>query len=111
MKPPKTITAGPYEYVVLVDTAAMNARSVASEIGLRGETDHHTLTITLDAELSPVKLAETLLHEALHTLTTMVGIVDDLGPKEEERFVARLAPVLLDLLRRNPTLVAFLTTS
>jgi hypothetical protein len=46
---------------------------------------------------------DTLLHEILHVASNVVG--QDL----KERQILALAPVLLDVLRRNPELVAYLT--
>lgn len=57
----------------------------------------------------PAAVAETLLHEILHCVTESAGINAELGEAEEEKLVRRVAPLLLDVLRRNPDLVAYLT--
>lgn len=107
---PDHVLVGPYRYELAADKAQINQRSVDGSMFLRGETDYHALLIVVDPDLAPTKLAETILHEVLHTVTSMCGVIDDIGSKEEERYVARLAPALLDVLRRNPDLVAFLTS-
>lgn len=59
---------------------------------------------------------EVVLHELLHLVFEHAALADHFleaaergrGPSEEE-FAQRLAPPLLELLRRNPALVAYLT--
>lgn len=50
----------------------------------------------------------TLLHEALHAVWSTTGL-RQLDNDLEEQVVVGLAPLLLDTLKRNPDLVAFLT--
>jgi hypothetical protein len=52
---------------------------------------------------------ETLLHECLHACWSLIGASEDVNDAVEERLTLRLAPVLLEMLRRNPALVAYLT--
>lgn len=52
---------------------------------------------------------DTLLHEILHALVGIVGMFDK--AKDEERVVAGLTPLLLDALRRNPKVVAYLVAA
>lgn len=105
---PAVVQIGPLPFAVVCDKAAMDAASTEAGESLRGETDHHTLQITLLPGMAPAKEAETLLHEVLHGCSSVVGIVDDLGEKEEEKMVARLAPALLAVLRSNRELVDYL---
>jgi hypothetical protein len=49
---------------------------------------------------------DTVLHEVLHCMSRIVGLIRD--DDEEERIVAALTPLLLDVLRRNPDLVGYL---
>lgn len=107
---PATITVGPHTYAVVVDENAINARSREEKTDLLGQHDPINLTITLRPEQAPSTLVETLLHEVLHALLSQTGIVADIGNEEEEKAVNRLAPLLLDTLRRNPALVEFLTS-
>lgn len=52
---------------------------------------------------------DTLLHEVLHGLFGLVGLISD--DSEEERIVGTLTPLLLDTLRRNPQLVEYLVAA
>lgn len=109
MKPPETITVGPYRYTVVVDDDEILRRSREQSTDLLGCAEHRQLTITLRPEQAPDMLAETLLHELLHCLNEMTGVTSmfDDGDSQES-FVARYSPALLDTLRRNPDLVRYL---
>lgn len=56
------------------------------------------------------KEREVLLHEVLHAVVTAanLGWEDD---SDEERIVRSMTGPLLDVLRRNPALVKYLTTT
>lgn len=60
--------------------------------------------IRLDSTRPPSLVAQTLLHEVLHA----VWVFTPLPTKREEDVVTALSPILLDVLRRNPEVVAFL---
>lgn len=62
--------------------------------------------IAIADDLGPDQTRDTLLHECLHGLCRVVNLIPD--GRQEERVVSGLTPVLLDALRRNPGLVAFL---
>ena len=109
--PPKTIVVGPFTYSVTFDQAAIDAASVAADTSLRGETDHALLTIVVHPKLAAQQAVETLLHEVLHTVMTVAGITQDFGDDKEEQIVNRTSPLLLDVLRRNPSLVAYLVNA
>jgi hypothetical protein len=49
-----------------------------------------------------------LVHEVLHTIFTFAGLDAELGEKKTERHVRRLAPIVLDVLRRNPDMLSYL---
>lgn len=51
---------------------------------------------------------DSLLHEVLHALTDLTGVAYEIGGAEDEKLVRRLAPALLDVLRRNPALLRYL---
>lgn len=104
MKPPRTVTLGPYRLEIVVDGAALDRKSVEFEAELSGKFDLPAQRVILSPTLAPDVLRETLLHELLHGLLVPL----ELGHKREERIVLTLAPALLDTLRRNPTLVRFL---
>ena len=53
-------------------------------------------------------LTDTVLHEVLHALISVTGLTDQFDDGEDEPFVKRLSPVLLEFLRRNKKLVTWL---
>lgn len=59
--------------------------------------------------LGPERERETLLHECLHGLLGKMGYTLERSDDEEEALVKRLSPLLLDFIRSNPRLVAYLS--
>lgn len=106
---PKAVHVGARRYAIVADQVALDRAQVKLRADLNGCTNNEQLVITLDATNHADVVKETLLHEVLHTITEYTGVDDDLGADDEEKVVNRLAPVLLDVLRRNPKLVAYLT--
>lgn len=112
MKHPAQIVVGPVVYTVSskpsdVDAAIVAAVKSQGQPDFYGVTNHPNLTITLNPEQADGQLRDTVLHEVLHTVTTIASL--ELSGKEEEEFVSRISPILLDVLRRNPALVEYLT--
>lgn len=109
MKPPKKIEVGPTLYVVKIDPDFLNAEAVNQGYlrGLYGLTDHHTCTIYLHEENSPPRQREVSMHEVLHVVTENCGIAGEYGRVKDEDIVSRMAPLLLDTLRRNPKYVDY----
>lgn len=105
---PDHVDVGPHRYALIADPTAFNAMQAKERSALRGITDGEALTIHIDPELPASVFAETVLHETLHTVMNLQGVRLDISDAEEERLVTRVAPALLDVLRRNPDLVAFL---
>jgi hypothetical protein len=62
-------------------------------------------SIQLRADQGPDQQRDTLLHETIHMVAQLVDVE---GKKFDERTVNVLATQLLDTLRRNPDLVAYL---
>lgn len=99
MNLPETVQVGPYTFTVnLVDEIT----SAAEEI--YGLCRLDLLTITLRDGLAADATAENLVHEWLHALWFAARLPEKL----EEEIVGRLAPGLLDGLRRNPQLLEYL---
>lgn len=107
MRPPKKIRVGPYVYKVTCDRTTMNARCRNEGTDLMGSSEHRTLTIDIDPDQAAGQQRDTVLHEVLHTISEMTGLALVWG-KDDEDFVRRISPALLDVLRRNPKLVEFL---
>lgn len=63
-------------------------------------------TILVDVEQAESQKRDTLLHEIHHAILLMLGRHHD--PGDGESVVATISPVMLDVLRSNPSLVAFL---
>lgn len=59
--------------------------------------------IVVNAAQHAEQLQDTVLHEVIH------ACIISLGGGHHERLVGMLTPVLLDVLRSNPDLVAYLT--
>lgn len=106
---PAVVEVGPHPYAVTAEELAwLRVFAETAAEGLVGQTDHNLLTITIDPKLAPAMARDTLLHEVLHAVFSAVGVSRDLGASKEEDAVNRIAPALLDVLRRNPPLVAYL---
>jgi hypothetical protein len=105
---PASVQVGPYRFTVITDGQSIAKMRRDSDSACRiGETDIATQTITVDGTLAADVLAETLLHEVMHAIWRTVGR-DSWTEDSAEAKVLEFAPTLLDTLRRNPDLVAFL---
>lgn len=105
---PSTIQVGPHRYKVVSNRPQMNEVCRKEGRDLLGHVNHWSLTISIEPTLAADQKAETVLHEALHAAVTVAGLGDEWGVDKEEAVVNRLSPVLLDVLRRNPKLIAYL---
>ena len=105
---PRFIQVGARRYSIRCSQADIDAESVEQGAELHGMTNTTAMRITLNPKNSPDRQRDTLMHESLHAILDLAGLNQDLGQEMEERVVNRLAPVLLDALRRNPRLVAYL---
>lgn len=106
MKRPRRVEVGPFRFRVRWSRKATHAAACADGDLVLGSCSHRTETITVDPDQTPGMQRDTLLHECLHAVLGNSGA--QLEDDEEERLVRTLSPLLLDLLRRNPTLVRFL---
>lgn len=105
------VRVGPHTYRIKFDTAELNRLAVdhGSAQGFDGYTDNDSTTIYVKEELGPSQRRDTILHELIHACNSFTGLDSELSEKVEERVARRLAPVLLDILRSNPTLLRYLT--
>ncbi len=111
MKPaplPTSIDIGPFRYTITIDELTRQRAQETSRELLLGQTDHDKLEMILDAKQPDSLMRETLLHETLHLVTEINGLRFEWGDTKEEGVVRRLSPILLEVLRRNPELVAYL---
>lgn len=75
--------------------------------GQVGRTQTAQQKISLDATIGEDQQKDTLLHEMLHASLRILGF--DISDKLEERVIAAMTPVLLDMLRANPQVTKWLT--
>lgn len=106
---PRTVHVGPMTYTVTTDKTDLLKATVDQRSPLFGWSCERTQVIGLDPNQADGSKRDTLLHECLHQINVLTGLVVDWDREEEEKIVRRLTPALLDLLRRNPKLVAYLT--
>lgn len=103
---PERIQVGPFAFTVTwaaLDVAKMRHDRADGRLA---QTDTSNLKITIDADLPPGQVRDSVLHEALHAIVyTAGGWSKNLS---EEDAISRFGSLLLDTLRRNPQLVAFL---
>lgn len=97
---PRTIRIGPHSYVVRRVTEAEMPED-------NGDCNFDRLEIALQRGLRRSKAREILLHEVLHGCTHPSLNQADRTFTDED-FVTAIAPALLQTLRDNPKLVAFL---
>jgi len=101
VRPPKKIRVGHMTLAVDYNDDECDA------LGSDGHTLIGARRIALRSYMSPDREREVMLHESLHTVVELTGM--PFKDEDEERLVSALTGPLLDLLRRNPKLVAFLT--
>lgn len=103
MKPPEIIYIGPSDVPVRMKKRLSNDTLV-------GEFLSSDTSIEVRTKQSPSGLRDTVIHEALHAILYLAGLLNalELNHETEERLVVTLAPWLLALLRDNPKLVDFL---
>lgn len=71
-----------------------------------GQWDIKQARIVYDGSAKPQVVRETLLHEALHVVLEH-GNIDD---SQHEFIIRAMSPLLLHMLRANPSLVRYLTS-
>lgn len=81
----------------------------AVHLDVLGICDSDEQVICIEQLQADDKKAETFLHENLHAILAMAGLRDEFVGDQEERIVKRMAPIMLDWLRRNPNVYTFLT--
>jgi hypothetical protein len=99
---PKSVRIGALDYKVKTWSP-----KAADNTGALGLCDRETCKILLKGTLGPQKMAEVLLHEVVHGCFDGAGLRVDLGP-HEENIVNGLGYQLLQVIRDNPKLIAFL---
>lgn len=104
MRMPETVKVGCHIYTILRRSRAQMPKENGAR--LDGCCDFDNLHIYLRKGLRISKAKEYLLHEILHACTYPALNGKTL---EDEEFVDKTAPILLQVLQDNPELVAYLT--
>ncbi len=104
---PSEIVTGPFRYRITLDPVVCKESGVGKALFYAGQTHHNELKVLLAADLPPGEFADTVLHEWLHTIWRTFHLPPE-DDQKEEAIIKRLSTVLLDGMRRNPQLVAFL---
>ena len=108
---PEHVQVGPYRYTIVCDDTE-HARAVRDHgYDVYGATSHRQQRIVLTPDCAPDVQTVTLAHELMHAImfasgadTVLAGYDDGL----EERLIQQTSPVLVQVLRDNPTLAAWL---
>lgn len=103
---PHALSIGSMTWAVCYDSHKLDALTI-NEGGQHYGLCQPGETVIYVRGTAPVDVQrDTLMHELLHALSDTYGVE---WVKDEERMVSRLAPLLLTVLRDNPTLVEALT--
>ncbi len=72
-----------------------------------GRTHVSKQRISITTDQGDDQMRDTMIHELLHASLGMLGVLSD--REEQERVVAALSPVVLNILRANPDVTKWLT--
>lgn len=107
MKPPEKVVSPPRTWaIVMGDPGQMDGND-------DGITDFDGDRVIIKASLRRGSMRDSLMHELLHVLFDQLPVkreLKDVREHLEEDIVFGLTPRLLDLLRENPDLVAYLVS-
>ena len=102
---PTSVQIGPYQFTVADDQIAHDRQTAQDGSRAWGTISYRYQRIILDPEQSEQHKRVTLLHEIMHGCEDL----SDWRHDKTEEVIRMLAAPLLDVLRRNPDLVAYLT--
>ncbi len=102
---PTRVTIGPLVYTVSDDEATYHKLAADAEQAMWGKIEYGKCTITLNPDQNDQHKRLALLHECLHG----VWHLHDKTHESDEELLRSLTADLLDTLRRNFDLVAYLT--
>lgn len=102
---PDRVQIGPLIYTVTDDEATYNKTAADEETSLWGKISYGKGTLVLCPDQNDAHKRLALLHEVLHG----VWHLHDKTHESDEDVLRSLTADLLDTLRRNPELVAYLT--
>lgn len=106
LKPPALIHVGPYRYRVLLDVKAFEN---PADDRVLGETAPDKLTIVIRPGLPPDIERVVVWHELTHVVMSLFGWLGEKPIRASEEAITDLvSQAQMDVLRRNPRLVAYL---
>lgn len=112
---PKSLKIGPFNYTVeMIEENQLILEDDEEKVPdkptyLLGKTSSHKQMIQIMAGMPFEVERETLFHEILHAIYTAVGGQDDDAPYVgEEKTIQMFSPAIVDVLDRNPELVAYM---
>lgn len=103
---PNEVVIGPLVFRVTDDELEHRRADATDGDDTFGRIQYGKGFIILDHEQAPSHKRLSLLHECLHGCWHL----SDAGHMDDEDAIRRLSAPLLDMLRRNPDLVAYLLT-
>lgn len=107
---PDSVAVGPYTFALTSEPAAWIGNPKAEGASMYGHTDMEHTQILLHPNCAPTLGKTIVLHEVLHAVAFTAGQSDHRNRTEDD-WVVMVAPLLLDTLRRNPALTAYLLAS
>lgn len=103
---PSMIQVGPLRFTAVIDQKTVDKeRKDSNTSGVIGFVRRHTQEIFIAEDVAADQQAVALLHEILHAI---YGQFDVDAKIDDEATVSITSGVLLDTMRRNPDLVAYL---
>ena len=104
MAPPKTVIVGPKTYTIALSGEEIGKQDAEGVCFAKYEQ------IFLAPDLTPGTERVAMVHELIHACFDDVKVGGVLKKEDdEEKVCLTLAPRLLEVIRRNPKLVAYLT--
>ena len=101
---PTSVQIGPYRLRITQDPSDYAKKAVADGQKCWGWIEYGQLRIVIDPDQAEDHKRVALLHEVLHGIED----ISDQRHKHDELLIRQLAAVLVDTLRRNPDLAAWL---
>lgn len=107
---PEKIQVGPTTYKVDSTAEGILRYEMDSATPIGGSCNHSEALIHISPVVPPSRRRVNLTHEFIHALIDEWHLREVFRDDCMESFITRFSPALLDLLRRNPQLVAFLVS-
>lgn len=96
---PESVIIGPYTYRIEADKEWTDSHNAWAHI------QYGRQRIRIDPSTEPDRMRVAVVHEILHGIHEVTNVI---GEKWEESLVTQDAPLIVQVLRDNPALVAYL---